>query len=161
MPQLDFSTFLPQIFWLFLSLSILYLILSRYALPRISDVIEERKDIIAHDIDKAKEYSVDTDKAIEDLNLKITEARSESQQMINNSLLEIKNSNELKKNKLFEDIKSDVSDAEKVIYENKDLALKDITHVCEDLSLEMLNNLSIDKIDKKKISNLSSKINYR
>jgi len=159
MPQLDFSTFLPQIFWLFLSLSILYLILSRYALPRISDVIEERKDIIAHDIDKAKEYSVDTDKAIEDLNLKITEARSESQQMINNSLLEIKNSNELKKNKLFEDIKSDVSDAEKVIYENKDLALKDITHVCEDLSLEMLNNLSIDKIDKKKISNLSNKIN--
>ncbi len=67
-------------------------------------LIEERKDIIAHDIDKAKEYSVDTDKAIEDLNLKISEARSESQQMINNSLLEIKNSNELKKNKLFEDI---------------------------------------------------------
>ena len=159
MPQLDFSTFLPQIFWLFLSLSILYLILSRYALPRISDVIEERKDIIAHDIDKAKEYSVDTDKAIEDLNLKISEARSESQQMINNSLLEIKNSNELKKNKLFEDIKSDVSAAEKVIYENKDLALKDITNVSEDLSLEMLNNLSIDKIDKKKISNLSNNIN--
>ena len=159
MPQLDFSTFLPQIFWLFVSLSILYLILSRYALPRISDVIEERKDIIAHDIDKAKEYSVDTDKAIEDLNLKISEARSESQQMINNSLLEIKNSNELKKNKLFEDIKSDASAAEKVIYENKDLALKDIISVSEDLSLEMLNNLSIDKIDKKKISNLSNNIN--
>ena len=159
MPQLDFSTFLPQIFWLFFSLSILYLILSRYALPRISDVIEERKDIIAHDIDKAKEYSLDTDKAIEDLNLKIAEARSQSQQMINNSLLEIKNSNELKKNKLFEDIKSDVSAAEKVIYENKDLALKDITNVGEDLSLEMLNNLSIDKIDKKKISNLSNNIN--
>ena len=159
MPQLDFSTFLPQIFWLFFSLSILYLILSRYALPRISDVIEERKDIIAHDIDKAKEYSADTDKAIEDLNLKITEARSESQQMINNSILEIKNSNELKKNKLFEDIKSDVSAAEKVIYENKDLALKDIANVCEDLSFEMLDNLSIDKIDKKKISNLSDNIN--
>ncbi len=159
MPQLDFSTFLPQIFWLFLSLSILYLILSRYALPRISDVIEERKDIIAQDIDKAKEYSLDTNKAIEELNLKIAEARSQSQQMINNSLLEIKNSNELKKNKLFEDIKSDVSAAEKVIYENKDLALKDITNVGEDLSLEMLNNLSIDKIDKKKISNLSNNIN--
>ncbi|MEC7380690.1 MAG: hypothetical protein VX575_00010 [Pseudomonadota bacterium] len=159
MPQLDFSTFLPQIFWLLFSLSILYLILSRYALPRISDVIEERKDIIAHDIDKAKEYSADTDKAIEDLNLKITEARSESQQMINNSILEIKNSNELKKNKLFEDIKSDVSAAEKVIYENKDLALKDIANVCKDLSFEMLDNLSIDKIDKKKISNLSDNIN--
>tara|TARA_B100001996_G_scaffold168783_1_gene128665 strand:+ start:157 stop:549 length:393 start_codon:yes stop_codon:yes gene_type:complete len=126
---------------------------------RISDVIEERKDIIAHDIDKAKEYSADTDKAIEDLNLKITEARSESQQMINNSILEIKNSNELKKNKLFEDIKSDVSAAEKVIHENKDLALKDIANVCKDLSFEMLDNLSIDKIDKKKISNLSDNIN--
>ena len=54
MPQLDFSTFMPQIFWLFVSLSILYLILSKYALPRVSDVIEERKDILAHDIDEAK-----------------------------------------------------------------------------------------------------------
>ena len=67
MPQLDFSTFLPQIFWLFISLSFLYIVLSRYALPRVSDVIEERKDIIAQDIDSAKEYSVESEKAIEEL----------------------------------------------------------------------------------------------
>ena len=78
MPQLDFSTFVPQLFWLFLSLSFLYLILSRIALPRISDVIEERKDIIAQDIDKAKALSNDTDLAIEELDIKIAEAKSKS-----------------------------------------------------------------------------------
>ena len=85
MPQLDFSTFVPQLFWLFLSLSILYLILSRVALPRISDVIEERKDIIAQDIDKAKALSNDTDLAIEELDIKIAEAKSKSLELINSS----------------------------------------------------------------------------
>ena len=71
MPQLDFSTFLPQIFWLFVSLTFLYIILSRYGLPRVSDVIEERKDIIAQDIDSAKKFSSETATAIDELNLKL------------------------------------------------------------------------------------------
>ena len=81
MPQLDFSTFLPQIFWLFISLSFLYIVLSRYALPRVSDVIEERNDIIAQDIDSAKEYSLESEKATEELNLKLTEAKASSQNL--------------------------------------------------------------------------------
>ena len=36
MPQLDFSTFGNQIFWLLVTLVVIYMILSRVALPRCS-----------------------------------------------------------------------------------------------------------------------------
>ena len=155
MPQLDFSTFLPQIFWLFISLSFLYIILSRYALPRVSDVIEERKDIIAQDIDSAKEYSEESKKTTEELNLKLSEAKVSSQNLINKSLQDIKEDNEIKKSSLIKEINNEISEAEGDIKEKKETALDEISSISESLAFEMLENLSVGKIDKEKIVSLS------
>jgi len=159
MPQLDFSTFLPQIFWLFISLSFLYIVLSRYALPRVSDVIEERKDIIAQDIDSAKKFSSETDLAIEELNMKLSEAKINSQSLMNNSLQEIKESNEEKKAILLKEINDDIVAAEAKIQEKKEESLSEISSVSEDIAIEMLENLSIGEIDKEKVISLSRKVN--
>ena len=159
MPQLDFSTFLPQIFWLFISLSFLYIVLSRYALPRVSDVIEERKDIIAQDIDSAKKFSSETELAIEELNMKLSEAKINSQSLMNNSLLEIKESNEEKKAILLKEINDDIVAAEAKIQEKKEESLSEISSVSEDIAIEMLGNLSIGEIDKEKVISLSRKVN--
>ena len=143
MPQLDFSTFLPQIFWLFISLSFLYIVLSRYALPRVSDVIEERKDIIAQDIDSAKKFTSETELAIEELNMKLSEAKINSQSLMNNSLQEIKESNEEKKAILLKEINDDIVAAEAKIQEKKEESLSEISSVSEDIAIEMLENLSL------------------
>ena len=159
MPQLDFSTFLPQIFWLFISLSFLYIVLSRYALPRVSDVIEERKDIIAQDIDSAKKFSSETELAIEELNMKLSEAKINSQSLMNDSLQEIKVSNEEKKAILLKEINDDIVAAEAKILEKKEESLSEISSVSEDIAIEMLGNLSIGEIDKEKVISLSRKVN--
>ena len=158
MPQLDFSTFLPQIFWLFISLSFLYIVLSRYALPRVSDVIEERKDIIAQDIDSAKKFSSETELAIEELNMKLSEAKINSQSLMNDSLQEIKESNEEKKAILLKEINDDIVAAEAKIQEKKEESLSEISSVSEDIAIEMLENLSIGEIDKEKVVSLSRKV---
>jgi len=155
MPQLDFSTFLPQIFWLFISLSFLYIVLSRYALPRVSDVIEERKDIIAQDIDSAKEYSEESEKAIEELNLNLSEAKTSSQNLINKSIQDIKEDSEIKKSSLIKEINNQISEAEGEIKEKKETALAEISSISESLAIEMLENLSVGEIDKGKIAALS------
>ena len=159
MPQLDFSTFLPQIFWLFISLSFLYIVLSRYALPRVSDVIEERKDIIAQDIDSAKKFSSETELAIEELNMKLSEAKINSQSLMNDSLQKIKESNEEKKAILLKEINDDIVAAEAKIQEKKEESLSEISSVSEDIAIEMLGNLSIGEIDKEKVISLSRKVN--
>ena len=155
MPQLDFSTFLPQIFWLFISLSFLYIVLSRYALPRVADVIEERKDIIAQDIDSAKEYSEESEKAIEELNLKLSEAKTSSQNWINKSIQDIKEDSEIKKSSLIKEINNEISEAEGEIKEKKETALAEISSISESLAIEMLESLSVGEIDKGKIAALS------
>ncbi|SUZ68847.1 uncharacterized protein METZ01_LOCUS21701 [marine metagenome] len=159
MPQLDFSTFVPQLFWLFLSLSFLYLILSRIALPRISDVIEERKDIIAQDIDKAKALSNDTDLAIEELDIKIAEAKSKSLELINSSRKKILDLNDSEKRKFDEEISKEIKKAEDEILINKDLAMSRISEIAEEITAEMLSNILPGEVDKKSLEKLSKDIN--
>ena len=159
MPQLDFSTFLPQIFWLFVSLTFLYIILSRYGLPRVSDVIEERKDIIAQDIDSAKKFSSETAIAIDELNLKLSEAKLVSQNLINDSFNEIREVSETKRTSLIDEVNHEVKEAEKEILQKKEAALIEISEISKGLAVEMLKGLSIGKIDEAKIEASSKKIN--
>ena len=53
MPQLDGSIFPNLIFWLIIAIGVLYLVLSRVALPRIGTVLTERSDAISNDIEQA------------------------------------------------------------------------------------------------------------
>ena len=54
-PQLCFDWFPNQIFWLVVTLVVIYLILSRVALPRIASVLAERQGTITNDIAAAEE----------------------------------------------------------------------------------------------------------
>lgn len=66
MPQLDFTTFPNQIFWLVVTLVVIYLVLSRIALPRIAGILAERKGTIAGDLaaaDELKQRVVAAEKA--------------------------------------------------------------------------------------------------
>lgn len=54
MPQLDFSTFSSQIFWLAISFGLFYLIMARHAIPAIVQVRQHREERITGDLDKAE-----------------------------------------------------------------------------------------------------------
>jgi F-type H+-transporting ATPase subunit b len=54
LPQLDVHTYPTQIFWLIVSFVVLYVIMSKVALPRIAEVLEERQERIADDIETAE-----------------------------------------------------------------------------------------------------------
>ena len=83
MPQLDFSTFPNQIFWLFITLVVLYLILSRVALPRIATVLTERQGAIQRDLDKAEEMKRAAVNAENVYNLALAEARAHAGNIVN------------------------------------------------------------------------------
>ena len=60
MPQLNPEFFASQIFWLIISFAILYVVMAKFALPKIADVIESRRDIIARDFEDAEDYKKDS-----------------------------------------------------------------------------------------------------
>ncbi len=53
LPQLNPADFAPQLIWLAITFTVLYFILARVALPRIGEVIEERRDRVQRDLDSA------------------------------------------------------------------------------------------------------------
>lgn len=56
MPQLDFDTYLPQLFWLAVTFIFLYLMLAKRALPRVGEVLEERQNRIDSDLEQAENF---------------------------------------------------------------------------------------------------------
>lgn len=55
MPQLDITTFGNQIFWLLVTLAVIYWVLSRIALPRIGSVLADRQGAVTGDLMAAEE----------------------------------------------------------------------------------------------------------
>ena len=159
MPQLDLTTFIPQLFWLFLCLIILYFVLSKIALPRISDVIEERNDTITDDLDEAKALSLEAEKVLEDLESKLEEARSASQKNLMDERqknLEIISS---KRKQFEENVSKEIFSSEKEIKKNKIKALKEASSLAEDIAEEIINNLYIKKVSKKDLNKFSKGLN--
>ena len=59
LPQLDIATWPNQLFWLLITFAILFLLMNYVVTPRISVVLESRRDKIAGDLEKAKEADAD------------------------------------------------------------------------------------------------------
>ncbi len=82
MPQLDFSTFPNQIFWLLVTLTVIYFVLSRVALPRIGSTLANRKGTITADLsaaDELKQKAVQAEKAYDEA---LATARGEAAKII-------------------------------------------------------------------------------
>ncbi len=82
MPQLDFATYPNQIFWLLVTLVVIYFILNRLALPRIASVLAERQDTITGDLAMAEELKRKAAEAEEAYNRALAEARAEAQKVV-------------------------------------------------------------------------------
>ena len=82
MPQLDFSTWGNQIFWLVITLVVIYLILSRVALPRIASVLAERQGTITNDIAAAEDLKAKAQEAEAAYDKALIDARAEAGRIV-------------------------------------------------------------------------------
>ncbi|GAB0115368.1 hypothetical protein AcidC75_28920 [Acidisoma sp. C75] len=80
MPQMDFSNPLngSQVVWLVILLVVLYLILSRWALPGVGSILADRAQRIQVDLDAAHAAKVEADAAVAELQAAIRSARDEA-----------------------------------------------------------------------------------
>jgi len=82
MPQLDFSTFPNQIFWLVVTLLVIFFVLKLIALPRIGGTLATRKGTITNDLaaaEELKQKAVAAEKAYNDA---LVSARAEAGKIV-------------------------------------------------------------------------------
>ena len=155
MPQLEISTYPSQIFWLVVSFIILYIIMSRIIIPRISSVVKNRESEIKNNINASEQLYKDT-KIINDELEKVREdTETEAREIINN-LKEATNKKIIKNYEaLKEKIEKRLQKDEQEILQNKKKALKEINKISLNLTEEILKKISDGKkVKKKKIKSI-------
>ena len=81
LPQLNPADFSPQLIWLALTFVVLYLILARVALPRIGEVLDERRDRVQRDLDAAERFKTETDAALAAYEKALSDAHGKASSM--------------------------------------------------------------------------------
>ncbi|MDX6807338.1 F0F1 ATP synthase subunit B' [Terrihabitans rhizophilus] len=80
-PPFESTFFVSQLIWLAITFGLLYFLLSRFVIPRISSVLEVRGDRIKSDLAEAQRLRSETDAAIASHEAALAAARASSQKI--------------------------------------------------------------------------------
>ncbi|WP_375175762.1 F0F1 ATP synthase subunit B' [Pseudooceanicola sp.] len=141
MPQLDFSTWGNQIFWLIVTLVVIYLILSRVALPRISAVLAERAGTITNDIAAAEDLKRKASEAEAAYDKALADARVEANRIVAETRAEIQADLDKATAKADAEIAAKAAEGEKAIAEIRANALENIEVVAKDAAAAVVSSL--------------------
>jgi F-type H+-transporting ATPase subunit b len=144
MPQLDFSTWPSQVFWLLVALVVLYFILSRVALPRIGGVIEERQDAIEDDLDRAAEFKRRAAQAEIAYEAALAEAKAKANAIAAEARGEIQKELDAAIAKADGEIAARAAESEKRIRQIRDSALESVEAVAVETAEALVDALARD-----------------
>jgi F-type H+-transporting ATPase subunit b len=82
MPQLEVSTFLPQLVWLAITFCLLYVLMARVGLPRVGGIIEARRRRIDDDLARAAQLKSEAESVMAAYQQALATARSEAQAVV-------------------------------------------------------------------------------
>lgn len=151
MPQLDISSFPNQIFWLVVTLIVLYLILSRVALPRIGAVLAERQGTITNDIAAAEELKLKAQQAEVAYEKALADARAKANAIISDAKVEIQATLDAQMQHADAEIAAQTAESEKAIAEIEAGASDAVKTVAKDAAKEIIALLG-GKADAKTIT---------
>lgn len=141
MPQLDFSTFPGQIFWLAVTFVLLYIISSRLVLPRVSEVLENRNAHIAGDLDKAENMKLEAETVETKTDKTLHTASEEARAIIDESNEKVSMKLEKKRAELNVKLDKKMETAEKHIAEIEAESERVIKKISNDISKIMEEKL--------------------
>ena len=141
MPQLDFSTWANQIFWLVLTLVVIFFVLSRIALPRIAAVLAERSGTITNDIAAAEMLKNKAGEAEDAYNKALADARAEAQNIVAGAKAEIQADLDVAIAKADAEISAKAAESEKAIAEIRAGAMASVEEVAKDTAAEIVSAL--------------------
>ena len=125
-PPLDPGTFAPQLFWLAIAFALLYLLLKRLALPRVGEVIEERRERIERDLAKAESLKAETEQALANYERALAEARAKASAIAKDVHAKLTAEVDAERAKLDAQIAEKIADAEARIAQERARAMAGI-----------------------------------
>ncbi len=165
MPQLDTEFWISQIFWLAITFSILFILLSKIILPKISANLETRKSLILENISTAEKKREESESKIKEYNEIVEKSKNDAKSMISQAKERLTKDIILKKGALEKDLSNEIQKAEIEIQEFRDKAPERINKIAVETSADLLHQLISADVNSSSVSaivnDLSSKIMSR
>lgn len=152
MPQLDPTYFIPQLFWLVVVFTLLYIFIARSAAPKISEVLRKRKDAIADDLAEAEGLQAKAEEARIAFEKSQEDARNNAAAVVLKAREDLKAATEAEYKKLSDELGVKADAAQKRIAQAKDKALGDIREVASEVCAEIISRISGLKLDGDAVS---------
>ncbi|MDB2363309.1 F0F1 ATP synthase subunit B [Candidatus Pelagibacter bacterium] len=161
MPQLNPEFWISQIFWLTLTFGILYLVLSKLILPKISANLETRKSQILENIEAAEKQREDSEMKLKEYEEIISKSKLEAKTIFNQAREKALKDINAKKEVLESQIDEEISKAEEEIKTLRNGAPDKINKIAIETSSELIQKLIGAEVNNSSISAIVDDLSRR
>ncbi|MDC0600915.1 F0F1 ATP synthase subunit B [Candidatus Pelagibacter sp.] len=152
MPQLNPEFWVSQIFWLIITFGILYVVLSKLILPKISANLENRKSQILENIEAAEKQREESEQKIKEYEKIIQGSKNEAKNYFKQAREEVLKDIGVKKETLEKELDEEVNKAEIEIKTFRDSAPEKIKKIAVETSSDLLQKLIGAEVNSSSIS---------
>src|SRR3954451_20937000 len=141
-PPFDSSTFASQLVSLLIAFVALYIIVSRFALPKVGGVIEARQNAIEGDLAQAQKLKDESDAALKAYEGELASARSRAQAIGNETRDKANAQTEAERKTLEEQLAAKLAEAEKTIASTRTTAMSNVRGIAADAAGSIVQQLT-------------------
>tara|TARA_Y100000588_G_scaffold168301_1_gene182130 strand:+ start:37 stop:627 length:591 start_codon:yes stop_codon:yes gene_type:complete len=152
MPQLNTKFWFSQIFWLILTFGILFVVLSKLILPKISKNLEIRKSQILENIETAEKQRQESENKIKEYEKIVLESKIEAKNYFNKAREKVLKDIDKKRKVLEINVNEEIAKVEKEIAELKNKSSETINKIAIETSSDIVKELIGIQVNNSSIS---------
>jgi len=161
MPQLNPEFWFSQTFWLILVFTILYLIIWKRILPKITDNLENRKKTISTDLEEAQNLKKLAEERYKEYKKLINDAKNESGKIISESKLKLDQDLNNKKMEMQKEIDREINEVEKEIKNFKKKSLESVSKISKEISSEVIKKILNTEVNESNLSAIVEEVSQK
>jgi len=141
-PPFATETFAGQLVWLAITFVVLYTLLSRLVLPRLTGIIENRRELIAKDLDDAAAMKTRAEEAGVAYEKALAEARGRAQSLAQETRAKLSAESDARRKALEADLAQRLADAEATIAAKKTEAMSHVRGIAAETAAAIVERLT-------------------
>ena len=140
-PPFNKETFASQLVWFVIFFIALYVLIGRFAIPRLGGIIEARRGRVEGDLAEANKLRDQSDAALKAYEKSLADARNRAQTLANETRDKLNAEAEEARKKLESQLNSKLAEAEKTIAATKTAAMANVRGIAVDTAATIVQRL--------------------
>jgi F-type H+-transporting ATPase subunit b len=141
-PPFATETFAGQLLWLAITFAILYTLLSRVVLPRLTGIIENRRALIAADLERAAALKVQAEEAGAAYEKSLSEAKARAQALAQEARETLSAQTDARRKALEADLAARLAASEATIAARKAEAMKSVRGIAAETAVAIVERIT-------------------